>query len=62
MRRTKLKVGDRIKFHAIARFATRPVTRKVNGFWVDGRPTVNYQGYKEFVVRWREIIAVERVD
>lgn len=60
MRKTKLEIGDRITFKAATRASFAKLTRVVNGFWVDGRPTVRAHGYGEFIVDWREIQSVQR--
>ena len=51
----QIQIGDRIKFRAITRWSTAAVWRKVNGFWVDGRPTVRYGGWADFIVSHHEI-------
>jgi hypothetical protein len=50
-----IKIGDRITFRAVTRFTGAEVTRKVRGFWYNGKPTVRYQGYADFIVNWGEI-------
>ncbi len=61
MRRQKLSVGDRITFKAATRAGKPKLTRVVNGFWGDGRPTVRAHGYADFVVSWKEIPAIQPV-
>lgn len=49
------KIGDRITFRAATRWSDRKATRVVNGFF-NGRPTVRFGGWADFVVRPEEII------
>lgn len=58
--RKQIRIGDRIKFKAAARSHYRVAIRKVNGFTADGRPTVAYHGWSNFIVERREII--DRLD
>ncbi|WP_292960525.1 hypothetical protein [Novosphingobium sp. UBA1939] len=58
--RKKIRIGDRIKFKAATRSSYRVAVRKVNGFTPDGRPTVGYHGWSNFVVEPHEII--DRLD
>ena len=54
-----LKVGDRITFKAITRNNNRKATRKIDGFWLTGEPTVRFEGAAGFIVHWHEITAIE---
>lgn len=54
----QLKIGDRITFVVITRNGRKRATRKVNGFWLGGQPTVRFDGCSEFIVRPDEIKAV----
>lgn len=58
----KIKRGDRIKFKAATRSDFKSVWRVVNGFWLDGRPTVRYHGYSNFVVSASEIQEVAKAE
>ena len=51
-----LKVGDRIEFKVCTRSDYRKATRLITGFWHDGRVTVRYHGWGNFVLRSSEII------
>lgn len=53
----KPEIGDRIVFKACTRYSFNKATRVVNGYY-NGRPTVRYAGYAEFVVDAGEIIKV----
>ena len=55
----QIKIGDRITFRAATRGGKPQATRKVVGFWVDGRPEVRFHGWPRFIVRWEEIVAVD---
>ncbi len=56
-----INVGDRIKFRAVTRDGAKAVWRIVNGHWMDtGQPTVRFNGWGNFVVRFIEITEVER--
>lgn len=48
-------VGDRITFRAVCRWNSAKATRVINGFY-NGRPTVAFGGYRDFVVRLDEIL------
>ena len=52
---TAIKIGDRITFRAVTRFTGAEVTRKVRGFCYNGKPTVKYEGYDDFIGDWCEI-------
>lgn len=56
--RETVQVGDSIKFKAMTRDSYKTATRKVNGFWSNGCPTVRYQGWSDFVVARHEIISL----
>lgn len=55
----EIKKGDRITFHATARYGTRKLTRIVNGFY-GVMPTVRAYGYGDFVVCLSEVSCIER--
>lgn len=52
-----IEVGDRITFRSVTRHSDKPVTRVVNGFF-DGKPTVRFHGWSEFIVHRHEVIEV----
>lgn len=54
---TTVSIGDAIKFRVACREGMHTATRKVTGFY-NGRPTVAFRGYRDFVVAWREILLV----
>lgn len=54
-----IRVGDRIKFKSATRSHCRKAWRIVNGF-IYGRPTVRYHSCPEFMVRRKEITAMEQ--
>lgn len=60
MRPRKINVGDRITFRAATRSDFKVAKRKVVSFDSFGCPQVRYHGWKDFIVRWDEISAVER--
>ena len=47
-------IGDRIIFKAQTRFSNEKVMRVVNGFY-DGKPTVRYASWPNFIVNPNEI-------
>ena len=55
----QIKISDRITFRAATRGGRATATRKVVGFWVDGRPLVGFHGWPHFIVRWDEIVSVD---
>ena len=55
---TVAKVGDTISFKSPARWGDRKATRKVVGHDQHGRALVGYGGYKDFVVKDEEILAI----
>jgi hypothetical protein len=57
MTQTTISISDTIRFRVAVREGMRTVTRKVTGFY-NGKPTVAYRGYRDFVVAWREILLV----
>lgn len=50
-------IGDRIVFRSITRWNDKIATRIVNGY-VCGNPTVRFGGWRDFVVRPDEIVAI----
>ena len=55
-----IKIGDRIKFRSPTFSGpTGAVWRKVNGFSNDGKPTVRFNTWPDFVVRKHEIIQID---
>ena len=52
-----MKLGDYIKFRVALREGMRTATRKITGFY-DGKPTVGFNGYRDFIVRPAEILEV----
>lgn len=54
-----VRIGDRIKFLSPTRNGAVTVWRMVNGAWVDGQPTVRFQGCANFIVHWHEISEVD---
>lgn len=57
-----IQIGDRITFRAVTRYGTPKLTRVVNGFWINGNPTVRAHGWPNFVVRPHEITAILQAD
>jgi hypothetical protein len=57
MTQTTIAIGDIIRFRVAIREGMRTADRKVTGFY-NGRPTVAFRGYRDFVVAWREILLV----
>lgn len=55
-----VEVGDRIVFKSPTRSGTTKAERKVNGFWMNGFPTVRFQGWGDFVVKPSEILEVKK--
>lgn len=53
-----IRLGDRITFRSPTRDGTKTLTRVVNGFWVNGNPTVRAHGWSNFVVAAHEISQV----
>ena len=54
-----IKIGDKITFRPLTRWGAPLLTRLVNGFDSLGRPTVRYNGWSDFIVKWDEIIKVQ---
>ncbi len=53
-----IKIGDYIYFRAATPWSDRLVWRKVNGF-LNGKPTVRFGGWPNFIVRPHEIAKVK---
>ncbi len=57
MGRQKIAIGDTIRFRAVTRWTDKAAVRKVNGF-IDGKPTVRFGGWGQFIVQPREILEI----
>jgi hypothetical protein len=55
----KVKKSDRIKFKVVVREGTRTATRTVKGFY-NGGYEVRFRGYDLFMVRFKEVIGIEK--
>lgn len=56
MAKSKMKIGDRVKFRAVRRWSTKTAIRVIVGFDMFGRPEVRFDGWPRFVVRHEEIL------
>tara|TARA_R100000773_G_C4220642_1_gene119368 strand:- start:2545 stop:2790 length:246 start_codon:yes stop_codon:yes gene_type:complete len=54
----KFEVGDFIVFRAQTMWSNAKAKRKCTGKTAQGKPTVKYNGFDDFALRWNEIIEV----